>query len=324
MSAVGRKKSTLVLFLAPSMGVLLLLLLLPVVLGMGLSLLESNKSTLEQSFSAPYVGFSNYREAFWSVDTTARRGLWDAVRNSVIYTVCVTAGTILLGMAGALLVHRNFRGRTVARTLLLFSWIVPSYVAGMLWGFMWQQDEGIINTLLFDVIHFDVLSGWLGVHWDYALTGELVKPRWLTGENTIWAIIVPTVWRFWPFAMIMFLAGLSSIPRETYEAAEMDGASKAEQFFYVTLPILRPVWILIILQSMVVNVYSFNLVIMMFGNGAGFPGKHGDLLMTYVFRTTFQMWNFGMGAALSSMLMGLMVVVIFLWYRSFRGDIQNG
>lgn len=324
MSHSFNKKRFAALFMSPAFVGLTLFLLLPLVLGVVLSTLESNKSTLEQSFSAPFVGLANYQEALFAGDAPGRKGLWDALRNSVIYTVCVTAGTIILGMMGALLVNRPFRGRTVARTLLLFSWIVPSYVAGMLWGFMWQQDEGIVNTLLFDVIHFDVISGWFGVHWDYTAVGALLKPRWLTGENTIWAIIIPTIWRFWPFAMVMFLAGLGAIPRETYEAAEMDGASKTEQFFHITLPILRPVWILIILQSLVTNVYSFNLVIMMFGNGAGFPGKHGDLLMTYVFRTAFQMWNFGMGAALSTLLMGLMVVVVFLWYRSFREEIQNG
>jgi len=318
------RKRMVALFLSPPLLVLFCFLLIPLVFGIGLSLLESGKGNLEQSLSAPFVGLANYRDALSSGDSSLRRGLWDALRNSVIYTVCVTGGTIVLGMAGALLVHRRFAGRTLARTLLLFSWIVPSYVAGMLWGFMWQQDEGIINTLLFDIMHFDVLSGWFGVHWDYATTGEFLKPRWLTGENTIWAIIIPTIWRFWPFAMVMFLAGLGTIPREVYEAAEMDGANKGEQFFHITLPMLRPVWILIILQSLVINVYSFNIVIMMFGNGAGFPGKHGDLLMTYAFRTSFQMWNFGLGAALSTMLMGLMVIVVFLWYRSFREEIQNG
>ena len=73
--------------------------------------------------------------------------------------------------------------------------------------------------------------------------------------------------------MIMFLAGLSSIPKEIYEAAEMDGASRSEQFFHITLPILRPVVAMIVLQGLISNVYSFNIVSMMFGNGAGFAGR---------------------------------------------------
>lgn len=324
MSIVARNRRTLFAYLAPALLALALFLFLPLVLGFGFSFLELDKSTLEQNFAAPFVGMGNYSEAVSVSQMPNQRGIWDALRNSLIYTFCVTMGTVFFGLTGAMLVHRRFAGRNLVRTLLLFSWIVPSYVAGMLWGFMWQQDDGIVNIVLFDLLHFDVISTWFGAHWDYTAAGLLVKPRWLTGENTIWAIVIPTIWRFWPFAMIMFLAGLGSIPRETYEAAQMDGASRSEQFFHITLPMLRPIWILIILQSLVSNVFSFNLVVMMFGNGAGFPGRHGDLLMPYVFRMAFQMWNIGMGAALSTMLMAFMVFAVFLWYRSFREDIQNG
>ncbi len=312
------------LFVAPAVLGLLFLHVFPIVQGLVLSMLESNKSTIEQYLHAPFVGFENYKQILFSSDSQIRQGLFDAIRNTILYTVFVTGGTILLGIGGALLVHRNFKGRAVARTLLLFSWIIPSYVVGMLWGFMWQQEEGIVNQLLFDRMHLDVMTSWIGVHWDYDAIGNLIKPRWLTGENTLWAIVIPTVWRFWPFAMVMFLAGLSSIPKEIYEAAAMDGAKKSEQFFHITLPLLRPVIAMIVLQGLITNVYSFNIVSMMFGNGAGFPGKYGDLLMPNIFRNSFQMWNFGVGAAMSSMLMVVMMVVVMLWYRRFREDLSNG
>ncbi|HSQ41118.1 MAG TPA: sugar ABC transporter permease [Fibrobacteraceae bacterium] len=311
------------LFISPALLGLILLHLFPMFQGFWLSLLESNKSTIEQYLHAPFVGLANYREILFSSDSQIRQGLWDALRNTVLYTVFVVFGTIVLGIGGALLVHRNFPGRSVARTLMLFSWIIPSYVVGMLWGFMWQQEEGIVNQLLFDRMHLDIITTWFGVHWDYDTLGQLIKPRWLTGENTLWAIIIPTIWRFWPFAMVMFLAGLSSIPSEVYEAAEMDGASKSEQFFQITLPLLRPVLAMIVLQGIISNVYSFNIVSMMFGNGAGFPGKYGDLLMPNIFRNSFQMWNFGVGAAISTLLMLVMVGVVALWYRRFREDLSN-
>lgn len=311
------------IFIAPAALGLLLLHLFPIVQGIWLSLLESNKSTIELYLRAPFVWFDNYKEVLFSGESQVREGLWDAIRNTILYTLLVTGGTIGLGIGGAMLVHRDFRGRSVARTLLLFSWIIPSYVVGMLWGFMWQQEEGIVNQLLFDRIHLDVITSWFGVHWDYTQFGALIKPRWLTGENTIWAIVIPTIWRFWPFAMIMFLAGLSSIPKEIYEAAEMDGASKSEQFFHITLPLLRPVIAMIVLQGLITNVYSFNIVSMMFGNGAGFPGKYGDLLMPNIFRNSFQMWNFGVGAAMSTILMCTMVIVVVIWYRRFREDLGN-
>ena len=311
------------LFIAPALLGLVFLHLFPMIQGFWLSMLGSNKSTIMNYLGAPFIWFGNYKEILFSSESQVRQGLWDALRNTVLYTIFVTSGTIVLGIGGALLVHRHFRGRAVARTLLLFSWIIPSYVVGMLWGFMWQQEEGIINQVLFVHLHFDVITSWFGVQWDHDALGALIKPRWLSGENTLWAIIIPTVWRHWPFAMVMFLAGLSSIPREIYEAAEIDGASRAERFFHITLPLLRPVIAMIVLQGLISNVYSFNIVSMMFGNGAGFAGKHGDLLMPNIFRNSFEMWNFGLGAAMSTMLMSVMVLVVVFWYRQFREDLGN-
>jgi multiple sugar transport system permease protein len=311
------------LFLAPTIISMLILHLFPLVQGILLGFLESNKSTIEQYLGAPWIGLKNYTDLLFNSESSVRQGLWDALRNTFIYSVFVIGGTIIIGLLAAMLVHREFKGRSVARTLLLFSWIVPSYVVGMLWGFMWQQEEGIVNTLIFDVLNFDVWSTWFGVTWQYSDAGILIKPRWLTGENTIWAIVIPTIWRYWPFAMIMFLAGLSSIPKEIYEAAEIDGSGKVEQFFQITLPLLNPVMAVLILNGLITNVYSFNIVIMMFGNGAGFPGKHGDLLMTNIFRNSFQMWNFGVGAAMSTVLMAVMVFVVFIWYKAFREDLSG-
>jgi len=318
---VWRTLKVPLLFIAPAALGLIFLHLFPIAQGFWLSLLESNKSTIEQYLNAPFVGTGNYQDILLNESSQVRQGLWDAIRNTILYTIVVSIGTIVLGMAGAVLVNQSFPGRSWVRTLLLFSWIIPSYVVGMLWGFMWQQEEGIINQFLFDWMHFDMISSWFGVHWEYTDLGVLLKPRWLTGENTFWAIVLPTIWRFWPFAMVMFLAGLSSIPKDLYEAAQMDGASKSEQFFHITLPLLRPILALILLQGLITNVYSFNIVSMMFGNGAGFPGKYGDLLMPNIFRNSFQMWNFGVGAAMSTLLMVVMVVVVAIWYRRFREDL---
>ncbi|MFA6623688.1 MAG: sugar ABC transporter permease [Fibrobacteraceae bacterium] len=310
-------------FLLPAGLFLVICFLFPLLLGIGVSFFSLDKSTLEFSFGAPFCGLSNY-QAIFSAGSSYMDGLLDALENTVMYTICVSVGSIGLGLGGALLVMKNFRGARIVRPLLLLSWVVPSYVVGILWGFMWQQDDGIINTVLFDFLHWDVISKQFGVVWSYSATGELVKPLWLTGQNTIWAIIIPTIWRNWPFCMMMFLAGLTSIPGEIYEASAMDGASPRDQFFRITLPLLKPVFALIVLQNIILNVFSFNIVAMMFGNGSGFPGKYGDLLMTFLYRTTFQTWNLGIGAALSTVFMGMMLAVVFLWYGSFWKEYNDG
>ena len=115
------------------------------------------------------------------------------------------------------------RGQKVVRTLMLTPWIVPSYVVAVLWGFMWQSDVGIVNKVLVDYTH--LLSD---------------RPVWLLGPHTMWAIIIPSVWRGLPFAMLIFLAGLQALPKELYEAAAIDGAGALRRFRYITLPLMRP------------------------------------------------------------------------------------
>ncbi len=288
-------------FLAPAALGILLLQAFPLLQGIYLSFLRSRKDLLLKYLSAPFIGLENYREILFNPNSPLRSGLGDAIRNTVVYTITVTAGTFAVGLAAALLVNRNFAGRGLARTLMLFPWIVPTYVVGLLWGFLWQQDSGLINLILVNGLHL--------FH---------TKPVWLIGPNTIWAIVIPTIWRQWPFSMLMILAGLQGISKDVYEAAQIDGANPWQSFFRITWPLLTPVWAILILNGLIFNVYSFNIVIMMFGNGAGFPGKYGDLLMTNVFRNSFQMWDFGGGAAMASLMMLAMFGLILIWYRVFR------
>lgn len=300
-----RKHRVAYLFLLPTVLGMLVLQILPIAQGLYLGFLRSRKDKLLDYLAAPWAGFENYANILFNADSPMRSGLWDALRNTIAYTVAVTIGTLAVGMVMALLVNREFKGRAVARTMMLFPWIVPTYVVGLLWGFLWQQDVGLINIILVDWLH---------------LVDE--KPMWLIGPNTIWAIIIPTIWRQWPFSMLMLLAGLQGISKDVYEAAHIDGANPWQRFRHITWPLLKPVWAILILHGLIFNVYSFNIVIMMFGNGAGFPGKHGDLLMTNIFRNSFQMWDFGSGAAMASLLMLGMIAIVFVWYRVFKDSLS--
>ena len=306
-------------FLLPLLVFLALVFVIPVLMGIVLPFFSGEGTSQEirnGSFS-----FAHFIE---SVSSGAGTGLIDAIRNTLIYTFCVSCGCIILGLFGALLVTQKFPSAGIVRFLLMISWVVPTYIVGLLWGFMWQQDEGIINMILFDYLRWDQISGIFGANWNYLPDGTLVKPNWLTGPNTIWAIIVPSIWRNWPFCMMMFLSGLSAIPHDIYEAAEIDGIPSRERFLHITLPILRPIFGVIILECLVINMYSFNLVAMMFGNGSGFPGKFSDLMMTFLYRTSFQTWNFGAGAALGTLSMFFMLICVSIWYRNFGKDLKNG
>ncbi len=296
-----RKNKIAYYFIAPTVIGMIFMHLFPIIQGLFMAFLRLNMYTLDQYLGAPFVGLNNFYTVLFDANSAIRIGLLNAVRNTIIYSFLVTVGQIGIGMIVALMLNQEFRGRSVVRTLFLFSWIVPTYVTGLLWGFMWQKSSGIINILLVDVFH---IFG--------------TKPFWLTGTNTLWAIIIPTIWRFWPLSMLMLLAGLQNIPESLYEASSIDGANGWQVFWKITWPLLKPVWAILILFGMIYNVYSFNIVIMMFGNGAGFPGEWGDLMLTNIFRNSFQQYNFGLGAATSILLMFVMIVMVNIWFKFYK------
>ncbi len=291
-------------FILPTFLFMILVHIFPMLQGIWMSFLKLNQFTLSKFLKAPFIGLSNYVDLLVNESNPVRQGLGYALRNTAIYSVVVTISVMVIGLLVAILLNRDFPGRGIARAAMLLPWVVPSYVVGVLWGFMWQKD-GIINYILVDILH---------------LMAE--KPFWLIGQNTIWAIIIPTVWRSWPFLMVIFLAGLQTIPEDLYEASKMDGAGRLRQFFSITLPMLKPIIAVQLLFQIINNVYSYNIVAMMFGNGSGYPGKWGDLLMTALQRQTFGYWSFGVGAAASFLLMAAMLIIVGVWYRIFRSELR--
>lgn len=294
------------MLLAPAVIMMLVVNLVPIVEGFYMSLLKLNQYTLTQYLDAPFIGLENYRRVLLESHSPIRAGLGLALRNTGLYTLAVSVLSIVIGLGVAMLLNRDFPGRNIARTLLLLPWIVPSYVVGTLWGFMWQRDVGIINTVLVDGLH---------------LMDE--RPFWLLGPNSFWAIVIPTVWRAWPVMMLIFLAALQAIPEDQYEAATLDGVAKWKQFLHITLPTLKPVIVIQFMFQIIDNVYSYNIVSMMFGNGAGHPGEWADLLMPLLTRQSFSYWFFGQGAAVSFIMMVIMLVFVGVWMKSFKRSMTS-
>ncbi|AEG34645.1 carbohydrate ABC transporter permease [Thermus thermophilus] len=304
MRTFWRKYGLAYLFIAPAFLGMLLVHYGPMVQGIYMGFLDLRLQTLRLYLQAPFVGLENYREILLNPESTFRAGFLYAVRTTLLYTLVVNALNLSLGLLVAHLLNRPLFLRGLWRSLILLPWVVPSYVVGLLWGFMWLK-EGVINHLLVDVL---------------GLLPQ--KPHWLIGPLTFVAIVLPTVWRSWPFVMVTYLAALQTVPQELYEAAKVDGATPWQRFRFVTWPMLRPVTAVLLLYGLLGTMYSFNIVYMMFGHGAGYPGEWGDLLMTNLFRNTFGMWNFGLGAAASTLYMLLSLGLILFWYRVFREDLR--
>jgi multiple sugar transport system permease protein len=194
------------------------------------------------------------------------------------------------------------RGIRVVRTLMLTPWVVPSFVVASLWQFMWQSDTGIVNKVLVDYTH-------LLAH----------RPVWLIGDNAIWAIVIPSIWRALPFAMLIFLAGLQAVPDELHEAAAIDGANAWQRFRRITLPLMRPLIAIQLLFNVIYATYQYAIPVVMMGTN---PGPKADLLMTLIVRQSFSNNLFGFGSAASVLLMLAMLGWVGLWYIGFRRDLE--
>jgi multiple sugar transport system permease protein len=288
--------------IAPAVAFMVVVHLLPTAGGFLLSFKNLNTFTFSRLFGAPWAGLDNYRSILFDAGNPLRAGFFGAVENTAVYTFWTVSLTLAGGLAVALLLNRPMRGQRLVRTLMLTPWIVPSFVVAVLWQFMWQSDVGIVNKVLVDY------TGVLG-H----------RPIWLLGPNSMWAIVVPSVWRGLPFAMLIFLAGLQAMPSELHEAAAIDGAGPFKRFRYITLPLLRPLIAVQLLFSVIYAAYQFAIPEIMLGTN---PGPDADLMMTLIYRQSFSNNLFGFGAAASTLLMALMFIWVLVWYRAFRRDLE--
>jgi multiple sugar transport system permease protein len=298
----GRRNRLPFWLIAPALVVMVLVHVLPAIGGIVLSFKKFNLFTFRELFGAPWNGLENYRSILLDADNPLHTGFWGAVSNTAVYTFWTVAGTLVGGLAIALLLHRKMAGQRIVRTLMLVPWIVPSYVVAVLWAFMWQSDVGIVNKVLVDYTH---------------LLGH--RPVWLLGENTMWAIVIPSIWRGLPLAILIFLAGLQAQPQELHEAAAIDGAGPWRRFRFITLPLLRPLIGVQLLFGVIYAAYQFAIPTVMFGSN---PGPDADLMMTFIVRQSFSNSLYGLGAAASTMLMLAMLLWVAVWYRAFRRDLE--
>jgi multiple sugar transport system permease protein len=276
--------------IAPAIGFELLIHVIPLLTGIGISFLQLNQYTLRNWTHAPWVGFKNY-DLGLDLSGPIGRGLVHSFELSVAFTVLVVALAWALGMAGAVLVSSEFRGHRWFRTLFLIPYAMPVYVAVIGWSFMLDRDNGALNALL-------------GAH-----------PFWLLGTNAFWSVVMTTVWRLWPFAFLMTLAGMQNIPGELYEAAAVDGASPFRQWRSITLPLLRPVTGVLVLILFLWTFNEFNTPYVLYGQA---PPNAADLLSLHIYVNSFVNLNFGLGSAMSVLLLAFLMGVSLLYIRVFR------
>ncbi|WP_245496327.1 carbohydrate ABC transporter permease [Lichenibacterium ramalinae] len=266
------------LYTVPSVFLIALIMLVP--LAVGLSYAFRDLVLLDPD-SGGFVGLDNFRTL------AADAAFWNALGNTVTWTVSSVVLQFGLGLVLALLLDVPFRGRGLVQALVFLPWAVPSFLSGLDWAWLFNPVVGPLP------------------HWFVAL-GLMTTPDNLLSspDHAIWGPIAANVWWGVPFFAITLLAALQSIPPDLYEAAAMDGAGAVRRFRAITLPFLAPtIAITIMLRTVWIANFADLIVVMTRGG----PADSTQILSSYIFTQAFQRLDFGYASAVAAVLLVLLL-----------------
>jgi multiple sugar transport system permease protein len=277
--------------LTPTLAAVGLLMAYPLYVAVHLSFRGGEITDLQNLGQYPLT-LANYVEVI--TDPELLGDIW----RSIVYTVGVVAPAFAIGLGLALLLNRTFPGRRVVRPLALLPWAVPGVVVSAAFSWMLDGSFGVVNHLLRSV----------------GLIGENVA--WLADSRTAMAgVIIPTVWKFYPFFTLVLLAALQAVPGELYEAARMDGARAWQQFRHVTWPALRAPASLAIVITGVGVFREFDFIFPLTGGG---PDDATRTLAVRIYNEAFEFFGFGVSAALGVVTMFIAGLLLLAAGRSVR------
>jgi multiple sugar transport system permease protein len=290
------------LFLLPALVLELVVHFGPMVAGLAMSFLKLTQYQLARWWQAPFAGLENFRVVL-DIDQPVGASLLSSFLVTCAFTVIVIAVSWIMGIAAAVSLQNARFGRGVLRTLFLVPYALPAFAAVITWRFLFQRDNGMLNHILVDQ---------LGVLEENAF--------FLIGPNAFWAQCVVAIWRLWPFAFLMLMAGLQSIPAELYEAGTLDGAGPWRQLREITLPLLSPVNQVLVLVMFLWTFKEFETPFVLFGGSAP---EEARLINVEIYQNSFVTWNFGLGAAMSVLLLLFLLLVTGVYLLATRRKLHE-
>lgn len=278
------------LFLLPTLAVIGLFSLYPVVKAFTLSLTDYHALRRAGDF----IGFQNYREIL--VDPL----FWKAVKNTAVYVVGTVPITIVLALMIATLLNQQIRMRAFYRLAYFVPYVTTSVAISMVWAFIYHDQWGLLNQIL----------GWFGVspqQW-------LLDPKW-----TMFTICVLAVWKSLGYTVVIFLAGLQNMDRELMNAARVDGANERQVFWNVTWPMLSPTTFFITITTIINAFKVFTEIFVMYGGKPG-PLREGITIVFYIYEKAWddKLMGYASAAAYILFFMVLAVTIFQFWYARKR------
>jgi multiple sugar transport system permease protein len=281
---VKRFKDSLgLLFLLPAVIYLLVFVAYPIFYNVILSFQQVNALNLIAP-DKPFAGLQNYSEVF------GESVIFTAIKNTFIFTVASIGFQFLLGLSLALLFARRFPLNQAYRGILMIAWMIPMLIVATLGKWFFAGDpSGLVNNLLMSLRIIDESRSYL-----------------TAGRSAMTALILVNIWKGIPFNMLLMATALTTISREIFEAASIDGAGAFQKFGRITLPLLRPQILITITQGFIFTFKAFDLIYVMTNGG---PIDSTQILATLSYKLTFVRFNFGTGAAVSNILFVIMMFI---------------
>jgi len=281
-------------FIAPAVAVLFAVTIYPFVY----ALINSFRRWIlyKPHLGRPFVGIGNYQDLLTSP------AFWNSFNLTVIYVVITVLGTLLIGIAIALLVDgERIRGKNAFRSLLILPFFVPPVVTGFVFRFMFDTSVGVYGYFLSK----------LGIH----LKTILGSP-----SLALYAVCLADIWLFTPLVFLIILAALQTVPTDIIEAAKIDGASPWRCFLHITLPFLQPAILVTLLIRTIDAFRAFDVIYMMTQGG---PGSSTETFNLLGYKTGFDFWRMGSASAFSIFILAMLIAIstVFIRYLGRQSDI---
>lgn len=271
------------------------LYLLPTVVGLCLF----SAGAIVASFLLSFTDFNSVNPPRWIWlgnyrDLAREATFWQVVRNTVVYALGFVPSSVVLSLLLSLLVNQKLRAIVAFRSVYFLPVVSSTVAVAMVWGWLYNPQFGLINYLLFAILHVD-------------------GPNWLAStEWALPALIVMAVWKSLGYNMVIFLAGLQGIPAELYEAAKIDGAGRVQQLWRITLPLLSPTTFFVLIITVIGSFQIFDQTYVMTQGG---PANATLTLSYYIYENAFEWFHMGYAAALAYVLFFLVLAFTLLQVR---------
>ena len=268
------------LFLFPALFIYIVVVVFPTVYSLFLSFCDWNGLGAKK-----FVGLKNYIQLF-----TSDSVFYTALRNNIIWIILTICLTVLLALLLALVLNRSFRGRIVYRAIFYFPYMLSWIIVGIIWKWMYNPNFGLINQVL----------GMVGL--------DSLKGAYLSNTKmALYCVFIAALWQGLGQPMLYFLAGLQTLPNDILEAAKIDGAGKFNLFFRVIVPMLKETFVIVLATQIIASMKVYDIVYVMTDGG---PANSTQTLATYMYNQTFTYSNLGVGSAIATVMVLIMMVVI--------------